>query len=194
MNTSIPNLNLVFDPFPTLQTERMILRQFEESDAKLLFKMRSDPEVMKYISRPHMRSEAEALQYIKNARNIKNGDYSIEWAMALKTDKKLIGKLSFWRIMHRHFRAELGYNLAASHFGQGYMSEAIESVLRFGFENIQLHSIEANLNPNNLKSEAVLLKNGFIKEGLFKENYFYEGVFYNTLSCSLLKGDWLQQQ
>ena len=52
MNTSIPKLNLVFDPFPVLRSDRLVFRQFEESDVEDLFKMRSDPKVMKYPQNP----------------------------------------------------------------------------------------------------------------------------------------------
>ena len=67
------------------------------------------------------------------------------------------------------------------------MQEAIEPVIDWGFNTIQLHSIEATVNPDNIASKNILLKNGFVQEAYFKENFYYEGQFLDTVIFSLLK-------
>lgn len=66
------------------------------------------------------------------------------------------------------------------------MFEAIQTVIEFGFEKMKLHSIEANINPENIASKKLLEKAGFIKEAYFKENHFFNGKFIDTEVFSLL--------
>ena len=67
------------------------------------------------------------------------------------------------------------------------ITEALIKIVDFGFEHLEIHSIEANLNPDNQASIRVLEKAGFSKEGYFKENYFSKGEFLDTLTYSRLK-------
>jgi ribosomal-protein-alanine N-acetyltransferase len=70
--------------------------------------------------------------------------------------------------------------------GKGIMQEAMSAVIKYGFEKMNLHSIEANVNPANESSIKLLERNDFIKEAYFKENYFYDGKFLDTAIYSLL--------
>jgi ribosomal-protein-alanine N-acetyltransferase len=71
--------------------------------------------------------------------------------------------------------------------GQGIVTEAIKAVLEYGFEDMNMHSIEAVIDPDNSASERVLQKNGFIKEAHILENEYYDGKFWDTVIYSLLK-------
>jgi ribosomal-protein-alanine N-acetyltransferase len=73
------------------------------------------------------------------------------------------------------------------HNGKGYITEAIKAVVIYGFEQMNLHSIEAIIDPDNSASERVLQKNGFVKEAHIKENELWEGKFWDTVIYSLLK-------
>ncbi|HEY9362570.1 MAG TPA: GNAT family protein, partial [Chitinophagaceae bacterium] len=79
-----------------------------------------------------------------------------------------------------------GYSLLPDHQRKGIMQEALKAVLDFGFNVLQLHSLEANASPENEASLKLLEKNNFIREGYFKENYFFEGRFSDTVTYSLL--------
>ena len=85
-----------------------------------------------------------------------------------------------------HYRAEIGYLLHPDYQQKGIMDEALKAVIKYGFETMQLHSIEANVNPANAASMKLLEKNGFVKEAYFKENYFYNGQFLDSVIYSLL--------
>jgi ribosomal-protein-alanine N-acetyltransferase len=99
----------------------------------------------------------------------------------------MIGGIGFWRLIREHYRAEIGYSLLFPFWNQGIMSEALSVVLDFGFNQMRIHSVEANLNPNNLSSERILLKTGFAKEGYFRENYYFNGRFDDTLTYGKVK-------
>ncbi|MBP6649301.1 MAG: GNAT family N-acetyltransferase, partial [Bacteroidia bacterium] len=69
---------------------------------------------------------------------------------------------------------------------QGIMAEALLKVLDYGFKTMKLHSVEANVNPENAGSINLLEKSGFVREAYFRENYYYDGKFLDSAIYSLL--------
>lgn len=176
-----------FSPFPELTSERLLLRQIGLFDADAVFELRSHPDVMKYLDRPPAASIDDAISHIDLIKDAIANNQGITWGIHLKSDpQRLIGSIGFWRIMKEHYRAEIGYVLHPGFHGKGIMSEAMDVVLQYGFETMGLHSVEANVNPNNLASIGLLKKAGFVREGYFKENYYYNGKFYDSAIYSLL--------
>ena len=89
----------------------------------------------------------------------------------------------------QHCRGEIGYALKPEYWGKGFMTEALKTIIDFGFHKMNLHSIEANVNPKNQKSKKLLKRLGFRKEAYFRENYLFEGKFLDSEIYSLLKKD-----
>lgn len=179
-------LTLNFTPFPLIATNRLVLRQLDKSDVNEIFFLRSDPGVMKFIDRAPAKSTEEAFIFIEKINDLQKNVEGITWAITLKEDTKLIGTICFWNIQKEHYRAEIGYVLHPGFQGKGIMQEAMTEVIKFGFEVMKLHSIEANTNPNNTSSIRLLERNKFIREGYFRENYFYNGKFYDSVVYALL--------
>ena len=100
----------------------------------------------------------------------------------------MLGTIGYYHIKPEHYRAEIGYMLLTEYQGRGYVTEAINEVTKYGFKNMELHSIEAVIDPANLASAKVLEKCNFIKEGYFKESEFYNGQFIDTVIYSKLNG------
>lgn len=180
-------LKINFLPFQNLETERLLLRRVVDEDVNEIFALRSDPEVMKYIPRPLVKTKEDALAHVAMIDEKIEINEGINWAITLKGNPKLIGIIGHYRIKPEHFRAEIGYMLLPEYQGKGIISEAIKTVVKYGFEVMQLHSIEAIIDPKNFASEKVLQKNGFVKEAHLKENEFYEGRFLDTVIYSSLK-------
>lgn len=179
-------LNFVFDPFPVLVTERLELRNIEPADAEALLRLRSDPKVMEFMDRPLMNSLEESAQLIINICSSAEKNEAITWGLSIKGNPELIGTIGFWKIIKEHHRAEIGYFLHTAHWGKGLMQEALKPVLNYGFCTMQLHSVEANVNPANAASIRFLEKNGFVREAYFKENYYFNGKFLDSAIYSLL--------
>ena len=110
----------------------------------------------------------------------------VTWAMSLRNQPQLIGTLTFWNIRKEHYRAEIGYVLHPSNQGKGLMQEAMATALDYGFNKIKLHSVEANVNPENKASIKLLEKNNFIREAYLKESWFYDGKFLDAVIYSLI--------
>lgn len=179
-------LTINFTPFPILETERLVLRRVNENDANEIFALRSNPETMKYIPRPLVKSTDDALEHIAMIDAKIESNEGINWAITYKDNPKLIGIIGHYRIKPEHFRAEVGYMLLPEYHGKGIISEAIKEVVNYGFNEMKLHSIEAIIDPENFGSARVLEKNNFVKEAHLKENEFYEGRFLDTVIYSIL--------
>jgi len=187
MNTKI--INSVFNTFPTLETDRLILRDFSYSDTRDLYIIRSNPKVMEFMDSLTHKSLSDSEEMISLMLDSFMNETGINWAIENKFNGKMIGYIGFWRIIPEHVRAELGYALKPHVWGKGYMKEAVWEALRFGFEQLGLHSVEANVNPDNLASARMLKSLGFKKEGHFKENYLFDDHFVDTDAYSLLESD-----
>jgi len=179
-------LALQFQPFPLLSTERLLLRRLTQNDGNEIFLLRSDKEVMKYIDRPLAASLEDANQYLQKIEDLILADEAITWGITLNENDTVIGTMGFWRIEKEHYRAEIGYLLRPSLQGKGIMQDAISAALNYGFKTMKLHSVVANVNPENTASIKLLERNNFIREGYFRENYFYNGKFLDSALYSLL--------
>ena len=177
---------LSFLPFPNLSTQRLLLRQLTIGDEKEIRVLRSDERILKYLIINKCNSLDEARQFIEKINNGIKANEWIYWAIIQETDKKLIGTFCIWHISEENSRAEIGYALHPDWQGKGIMKEAMDAVLEYGFKEMKLHSIEANVDPDNQPSIKLLEKKGFIKEAHFKENVFFNGSFLDSAIYSLL--------
>lgn len=179
-------LSVNFTPFPTLSTERLVLRQMNEADAEALFLLRSNPEIMRFIPRPIAQSVTDSVQLIQTLAEASSRNESITWGICQKNDQTVIGTIGYVRMAKEHHRAEVGYLLHTGYQGRGIMHEALTEVVRYGFEEMRLHSIEAIIHPQNSASAHVLERAGFIQEAHFKENQFYGGQFQDSIHYARL--------
>ncbi len=178
-----------FDEFPRLQTPRLLLRKQELKDAPHLQQMRSNAQVMKYMdSDRHDDLQASETFIMKNLKRYKQKS-GFFWAITSADGGSYLGDIILRKIDRINARAEIGYTLKPEFWGRGYMKEAMRAVIAFGFKDLGLHSIEANINPANTTSRELLLKMGFVKEAYFRENYYYNGRFLDTELYSLLERD-----
>ena len=177
-------LTINFSPFPNLETERLLLRRVDSNDIKEIFALRSNPETMKYIPRPLVKTDEDALEHIAMIDSKIDSNEGINWAITLKGNPKLVGIIGHHRIKSENYRAEIGYMLLPEFHGKGIISEAVKEAVNYGFTVMKLHSLEAVIDPDNQASAKVLEKNGFIKEAHLKENKFYEGRFLDTVIYS----------
>jgi len=99
---------------------------------------------------------------------------------------ELIGYVGFWKWVREHFRAEVGFALLPAYWGKGIMYEALDAIIKFGFEKMNLHRIEADVNPDNIPSIKLLEKLNFKQEAYYKENIFLNGKFCDSAIYSLL--------
>ena len=187
MNLAINNQ--VFDHFPVLESERLVYRNHEKRDALDLFIIRSDEQVMRYMDSAPFRSIEDAQKLIENCHHSFENKEGLNWIIVEKESNAVVGYCGYWRLIRSSCRAEIGYALKPEYWGKGYMQEALKRVLDFAFNDLQVHSIAANVNPDNEHSKQLLLKMGFRQEAYFRENYLYNGRFVDSVIYSMLETD-----
>ncbi len=183
-------LSVNFSPFPVIETARLKLRCITAGDAPQLFSLRSDQNIMQFLDREPFQAVEEAALFIqeKVIDSIEKNE-GILWVIDLKEEPgKLIGTTGFWRFDKAHYRTEIGYMLHSDYWQKGIMKEAVKATIQWLFEETDTHSIEANINPENDPSAALLKSVGFVQEAYFTENYYFNGIFKDSIIYSLVKG------
>jgi [ribosomal protein S5]-alanine N-acetyltransferase len=178
-----------FSPFPEISTPRLLLRKLLPQDLEDLFALRSNSHVMAKLDKEPALLLEDAQQLLDKIDKGLELNNAITWAVCLREDNRLIGTLSFHNTYAEHHRAEVGFALLPAFHRRGLMQEGLSSVIYYGFSKMNLHTIEAKINPSNVASEKLLLKNGFVKEAHFKESYCFRGFFLDTAIFSLIKPD-----
>ena len=186
------DLSGAFATFPVLETERLILRSLTPDDTEAVFQLLSDPQVIRYFGMPAMATVEKAAQRVERILADFEKHEGIRWALTDRATGELLGSCGYWRLTKPHHRAEIGYELASRAWGRGLMVEAAAPILAFGFAQMGLHSVEAQIHPENTASRRVLEKLGFVQEGYFRQNFYdeFEQQFTDTAVFSLLKSDW----
>ncbi len=172
--------------FPTIQTERLLLREISYDDVPDLFKIRSNKTAMEFIDRPIAKTEEEVINLIEIIKTNQANGEGITWAITLKDEDKLIGTMGYWRYEKKNARAEIGYVLHPDFFNKRICTEALQPIIDYGFKKMNLHSIEANVLAENTASIKLLLKYAFQLEAHFKENIFTDGKYTDSLVYSLI--------
>lgn len=184
-----------FAAFPVLETERCILRAVSDNDLEPLFRILSSPDVSRYLGRHPLSKREEITLRMETYRKTFEERSGVAWMITHRTQGEVIGTCALWKLDTTHHRAELGYILSPEYWGQGLVPEAAAAVCAFGFNQMGLHTIEAQIAPANNGSRRVLEKLGFVQEGYFRES-FYNPVtenFEDTAVFSLIRGDWLSR-
>lgn len=148
-------------PFTELTTERLRLKTVTQEDLNEVLFLRSDPEVNRYIFRKEKVERKHAIAFIEKVRKNAADQYSYYWGITQKEAPKMIGSICLWNISDDRTTAELGYDLHPDFQGKGIMSEAVQAVLSFGFQQMRLAKIEAFTHKENQASKKLLMRNGF---------------------------------
>lgn len=154
---------------PVLETERMILRKLELSDAQCVFDhWLSDDRVMDNLIKGAHKSVSETIERVKEiVKNYESQEFCY-WGMELKTSDELIGAIDLFHFDGLTDNCEVGYSIGYKWWNKGYGTEALKAVIDFGFRRMNVHKISAAHNLDNPASGKIMLKNGMEQEGTIK--------------------------
>lgn len=150
-----------------LETERLILRKFDDGDVDAVFAMRSDAEMMRFIREPQNR--VETINWLKLISSHWDDAKIGFCAVIEKSSGEFLGWCGLWRLTETG-ETEVGYAIAKKFWGKGYAREAAEAFLIYGFDALKLEKIVAVARPENAASRRVMEKLGM--------RYDYTGEFY----------------
>jgi len=176
--------------FPILTTPRLVLRETAARDVDAVFAMESDPVAMRYWSKPPMRDVAEAEAAVERAMALFGARTALRWVMTRPEDDRLIGHVSLFNFIEQSDRGDLGYGMNRDHWGQGFMSEALNAVVDYAFGPLGLRRLEADIHPDNLASLRSLERLGFRREGLLPERWQVGDEISDSAVFGLLAREW----
>ncbi|CAG4969949.1 GNAT family N-acetyltransferase [Novilysobacter luteus] len=179
---------------PRLQTARLCLRGFVESDFEGLYALHSNPRAMRYWSFPAWTDASQAQGYFVSALQGRDPGRMLCWAITLRGADALIGTATLASIDRGQGRAEIGYALHPDRWGQGLAQEAVHAVLGHAFDGLGLRRVEADIDPRNAASCRLAERMGFIREGLLRERWCVAGEVTDSAIYGVLAGDWRARQ
>lgn len=170
------------EPVPTLQGERLTLREFEAADEAPLHAFVSDAEVTRFTTwGPNTPADTRAFldDVIEEARSAQRNRYTL--AAVDSSTGLLLGSVELSVESREHLRGELGWVFDPAQWGRGYATEATRVLMRFGFEDLGLHRIAATCHPDNVASARVLEKAGMTFEGRMRDHMRVRGGWRDSL-------------
>jgi [ribosomal protein S5]-alanine N-acetyltransferase len=174
----------------TLSTTRLLLRPLQEADASALLDIFSDPAVMRYWTTQPWKSIDQATAMIdRDIMSMASGAY-LRLGIERKADGVLIGMCTLFAISEQCRCAEVGYAMASHAWGNAFMNEALRALLSYGFTQLKLNRIEADIDPRNAASARSLERLGFTKEGHLRERWIVGDEVSDTALYGLLHRDW----
>ncbi len=179
-----------FTIFPILTTERLRLRQITRTDSGDMMALFGAPEMLRFLNNPPVDTPEKAVNMIDWLAGNYQKQEEIDWGITLHGDDHLIGMCGCyqWERSNRHI--DIGYHILPEQWGKGYATEATHAVLRWAFDNLNLHRIQADCTDGNIASERVLLKCGFKVEGIWRESCWEHERFVDIKQFGLLRRDY----
>jgi ribosomal-protein-alanine N-acetyltransferase len=179
--------------FPIITTERLTMRSFELSDASEVQRMAGSSQIAATTANiPHPYLDGMAEDWISKHQNWFEEGISVDFAIELKSSKKLIGNISLI-INKANHRAEIGYWVGEEFWNQGYCTEAMKEVIRYAFTSRVINKITCRHIMTNPASGKVMMKSGLVQEGYFRQDIYKNGHYFDTLVYGLLKSDWFKK-
>lgn len=179
-----------------IETERLRLRPFAETDLDELANILARPDVMRYLDRePMTRQEVAAAlrQRVTMNRLNEQGD-NLMLVIEIGETGQLIGSINLIWVSEEHAQGEIGYTLHPDHQGHGYASEATRAIIEFGFREIELHRIIGCCDDRNERSIRLLERVGMRREAHFREIEWSKGEWCSQYVYAILRDEWQAQQ
>ena len=180
--------------FGGLETARLKLRRFRESDLEPFMAYRNDPEVSRYqgwvsVGEPAARLFVAEMQHASPG---KPGEW-FQFAIEEQASGALAGDCALRRGLEEPRQAEIGYSLARAFQGRGYALEAISALLAYAFRRFDLHRVVAITDVRNLPSVRLLERLGLRREGHFIQNAWFKGAWSDEYLYAILRQEWEQR-
>lgn len=176
-----------------LRTERLLLRPLTQADAPDLYELRSDPRVMRYHSSTPWQSITLAQALIERDQTAMAEGTYVRFGIQRLSDGKFLGSCGLFNLDQQCRRAEIGYELSFSAWGFGYMHEALVKLMAFGFIDMDLNRIEADVDPRNVHSIRSLERLAFQKEGHLREHWIVGDEVCDSCVYGLLLSEWREK-
>ncbi|MEM5584562.1 GNAT family protein [Roseibium sp. AS2] len=177
-----------------VETERLLLRPMEESDAVALHAYQALPEIARYqYWEPRSLADIrlKLLEWMPMRRL--DGEGTLAFAVETRAERKLIGDVSLRLTSVEARQGTFGFTLHPAHQGRGYATEACRALLKIGFDGLRLHRIFACCDARNTASSRVMERLGMRREAHFREHALFKGGWDEEFHYAILEDEWRQQ-
>jgi RimJ/RimL family protein N-acetyltransferase len=177
--------------FHPIETARLRLRRFEDTDLAPFMAYRNDPEVARFQSWDGI-TEAEAIAFVRAQQTAPAGapGAGLQIAVARRESGRMIGDCMFKVLADDPHQAEIGYTLARDSQGQGFATEAVTALLTWAFPTFDLHRVIAVVDVKNTASVALLERLGMRREAHFRQNIWFKGAWGDEYVYAILRDEW----
>ncbi|MEI8131522.1 MAG: GNAT family protein [Leptolinea sp.] len=175
-----------------LETARLILRPLERKDMAIFSAYRSDPSIARHQGWEAPYSEEQAERFIEEMQSVTPGEVG-QWfqlGLELKVNGLLIGDVAFQILKNNRRTAEIGMTLSQAFHGQGFGAEAVTELVRYLIDDLEMHRVIANCDPENHAAYHLLEKVGFRREGYFAESLWFKGYWASEYWYGILDREW----
>jgi ribosomal-protein-alanine N-acetyltransferase len=176
--------------FPVLETKRLMLIEIKEEHSDDIFRIFSNDEVIEYYGMSPFTQIEQAENIIKSFSKNFIEKRSVRWGIMLQDTLEFVGTVGLNNLLLPGKRTEIGYDLIPDYWRKGIISEALEAVIHYCFEELNLYRIGAVTFPENEPSYKLLLKLGFKKEGLLRGYIYQNDKSNDAFVFSLIQPDW----
>jgi [ribosomal protein S5]-alanine N-acetyltransferase len=179
----------------TLTTERLILREFKPDDWPAVFAYASDPEVVRFMRwGPSSPEEVQSFlaQVVEWQQAAPRTNYCL--AAVLTDSQRLIGGVGIHIVPSDEAQSYVGYCFHRDEWGKSLATESCRALLRFGFQELNLHRIIASCDSQNIASARVLEKSGMHREAHFRQDLQIKGRWRDTLLFAALADGWMPSE
>lgn len=184
----------LFDEMPTLSTPRLTLRKMEMRDAADMYEYSRDPQVALHVLWDAHTSISDSRGYIRYMiRKYRSGEPS-SWCIVENETGHVVGTIGYMWYQKDNNAVEIGYSLARRCWNKGYMTEALKAVIRYSFEKLRIHRVEAQHEIDNGASGAVMRKCGMQKEGTLRSRLYNKGRYVDVDLYSILREDYARMK
>ena len=159
-------------------------------DAPDLFDYSRDPQVAKHVLWDAQTSVSEARAYVRYMLRRYRAGEPASWGIEEKETGRVVGTIGYMWYQRDNNACEVGYSLARRRWNRGYMTEALAEVLRFSFEELGVHRVEAQHEVENAASGAVMRKCGMRKEGTLRGRLYNKGRYVDVDLYAMLREDY----
>lgn len=174
--------------FPTIESRRLILREIVASDAPALLAIHGDKDAMRWFGADPLKELVQAEKLIETFASWRlMPNPGVRWGLEDRASGALIGSCGLFKWNRSWRSCIVGYELAKVAQRNGFMTEALSAILAWGFKEMELHRIEAQVHPENAASLRLLGNLGFVQEGCMREAGFWSGQYHDLLLFALLR-------
>ena len=183
-----------YEGFSPITTDRLLIRKLGIGDAEDIYAVSRNPAVSRFVLWETHRSIADSRSMLRGILRAYRAQEPATLGIVLRQTGHVVGTIGFLWIDREHNAAEIGYSLAEELWNQGLMTEALQAMLKFGFEALRRGGVGGGWDVRNTGSGRVMRKAGMQKEGVLRQRLYNKGEYIDVELWSILASDYEQKQ